>query len=297
MGELYLEYEYWFAALQLAFAMLGMGATLTLNDFKQVVNSPAAISIGTLVQLLMVPLIAYLFISMFGAVGGFAIGLALLAAIPGGTTSNIFTYFAKGNIPLSISITGITTLACLVTTPLILSLLITDYLPDDFSMPFAQIVFDIAVTLLLPLIVGMLILVKFPNLAPTLSKWSIRLSLLGIVIIVIGSVSAGRLELAVFGLQNVILTCAFIFVLWLATYLLTKLLRFSASNRTAIEMEVVVRNVNLGILIKTSMFPVASSTTQANAIGDIVLFTVLLYGAVQMLIAAVLIFYRRTFIK
>lgn len=295
MGQLYLEYEYWVAALQLAFAMFGMGATLALNDFKHVIHHPAAISIGTLMQLLTVPLLAYLFIMIFGAVGGFAIGLALLAAIPGGTTSNIFTYFAKGNVPLSISITGITTLACLITTPLILSLLIREYLPSDFTMPFAQIVFDIAVTLLLPLMIGMLVLVKFPNLAPTLSKWSIRLSLLGILLIVIGSISAGRLDIGVFGVKNAILTCCFILVLWLATYLITKLFRFKISNRTAIEMEVVVRNVNLGILIKVSMFPVANSSSQANAIGDIVLFTILLYGAVQMLIAALLIFNRRSF--
>ena len=295
MGELYLEYEYWFAAMQLAFAMLGMGATLTLNDFKQVIHSPAAISIGFIIQLLMVPFVAFIFISVFGAVGGFAVGLALLAAIPGGTTSNIFTFFAKGNIPLSISITGITTIACLVTTPLILSLLIVEYLPVDFTMPYSQIVSDILLTLLLPLALGMIFLVKFPNYAFTLSKWSIRLSLLGIFIIVIGSISAGRLDLEEFGMRNVALSCVFISVLWLSTYLLSKLFGLTESNRTAIEMEVVVRNVNLGILIKASMFPIASSSAQTNAIGDIVLFTILLYGAVQMLIAAVLIFYRRLF--
>ena len=101
MGAIYLQYEYWFAAIQLILAMLGMGATLTMSDFKNVLNQPTAFNYGTLIQLLLVPVIAYIFIRSAGLTGGVAIGIALIAAIPGGTTSNIFTYMAKGNIPLS----------------------------------------------------------------------------------------------------------------------------------------------------------------------------------------------------
>ena len=115
MGEFYIEYEYWFAAVQLALAMFGMGATLTGSDFNDVIRKPKSVILGTLVQLAFVPLLAYFFISVFGLVGGLAVGLALVAATPGGTTSNIFTFMARGNSPLSISITGITTLGCLIT--------------------------------------------------------------------------------------------------------------------------------------------------------------------------------------
>jgi len=158
MGELYIKYEYWIAAFQLVFAMLGMGATLTIEDFKSLIKMPKAISFGLLIQLSIVPLTAFLFIQYVNLTAGLIIGIALIAAIPGGAASNIFTYLARGNIPLSISITSITSLACLITTPFILSLLITDYLPADFSMPTQQIVRDIAFTLLLPLLVGILIL-------------------------------------------------------------------------------------------------------------------------------------------
>jgi len=158
MGELYIAYEYWFAAFQLILAMLGMGATLTVGDFKDVVKEPKAVTFGTTIQMALVPLVAYFFINAVGIVGGVAVGIALVAAIPGGTTSNIFTYFARGNVPLSISITAITTLACLITTPVVLGLLITQYLPANFTMPTAQIVKEIALTLLLPLIIGMALL-------------------------------------------------------------------------------------------------------------------------------------------
>jgi BASS family bile acid:Na+ symporter len=220
-----------------------------------------------------------------------AIGVALIAAIPGGTTSNIFTYMARGNVPLSISITGITTLACLLSTPLILGLLITDYLPADFAMPTAKIIKDIALTLLLPLVVGMMVLRRFPRHAGWISKWSIRLSLLGILVIVIGSGSAGRLDVNAFGAQNMFMVTVFIVILMIASWVASKLLGLSRSDSTAIELEVIVRNVNLGVLIKASIFPAAGG---ANAIGDTVLFTILLYGALQTLVAVMFIAWRRS---
>jgi len=288
MGEIYIAYEYWFAAFQLVFAMLGMGATLTFADFSAVLKSPKSVTIGTIMQLLFVPIVAYLFINVIGVIGGVAVGLALVAAIPGGTTSNIFTYMARGNSPLSISITAITTLACLVTTPFILEVLIVEYLPANFSMPTGQIVTDIALTLLLPLVIGMMVLKALPNQAEVISKWCIRASLFGILLIIVGSSSAGRLDTDAFGGDNILLVLLFVVALTIAGWVLPKLLGLVTADVTAIQMEVVVRNVNLGVLIKASMFPVVVGSS--NVIGDMVLFTVLLYGAVQMLVAAVGIF-------
>jgi len=155
-------------------------------------------------QLILVPLIAFLFILMSGATTGVLIGLALLAAIPGGTVSNIFTYLGKGNIVLSIAITAITTLACLITTPIILNLLISQHMPADFVMPVGRIAFEITLFLLIPLIIGMVIYSKLPNHADKISKVGIYGSIFVILLIVIGSAGAGRLDLARFGIANVL---------------------------------------------------------------------------------------------
>ena len=291
MGGFYLQHEYWFAAVQLILAMFGMGATLTAGDFKDVLREPKAVSFGTAMQLLLVPVIALVFISISGVAGGVAAGIALIAAIPGGTTSNIFTYMARGNVPLSISITGITTLACLFTTPLILAILITEYLPPDFSMPVASIMNGIAFTLLLPLFVGMAFLRLVPRHAPLVSQWSIRASLFVIGLIIIGSASAGRLDVDAFGLQNIGLVLLFLLVLMLVGWLAPRMLGFSREDATAIELEMVVRNANLGVLLKASIFPFVPGGD--NRLGDLVLFSVLLYGGVQLLAAAVLIGLRR----
>ncbi len=291
MAEFYVQNEYWFAAAQLVLAMLGMGATLTGKDFRDLAREPLAVTVGTAVQLVAVPLTAYLFLRLFGIQGGVAVGIALIAAIPGGTVSNIFTFLSRGNSALSISITGITTLACLLTTPLILSLLISQQLPEDFTMPRGQVISEIALTLLLPLAVGMAYLYMYPRTAAAFSRWCIRGSLLGILFIVVGSAIAGRLDAAAFGVHNMLLVTLFTLVLTVMAWGVPRLLKLAPADVTAIEFEVVVRNINLGVLIKASLFPAAAAGTAA--LGDMVLFSLLLYGALQLLIGAPLIWMAR----
>lgn len=287
MGELYVQYEYWFATFQLVTAMLGMGATLTVRDFGDILRAPRAVSIGVAIQLFLVPVMAYMFLTLLGISGGLAIGLALVAAIPGGTTSNIFTFFARGNSALSICVTAVSTLACLVSTPLILSLLISDSLPPDFSMPTGQIMMEIALSLLLPLSLGMLLLYLHPAPAAQFSKWCIRASLLGIVLIIIGSTSAGRLDLEAFGAANVGFVALFMLMMVVVGAAVPRLMRLEKRDAIAVEFEVIVRNSNLGVMIKASLFPAAAASTAQ--LGDTVLFTVLLYGGLQLLIAPILI--------
>jgi len=292
MGTLYVQYEYWVAAFQLVTAMLGMGATLTLLDFREVLLRPKAVTSGSVIQLISVPIVAFFFIQGFGIAGGVAVGIALIAAVPGGTTSNIFTHFARGNTALSVTITALTTIACLVTTPVILGLLIAQYMPDTFVMPRGRIMMEISLTLLLPLAIGMVYLRLFPGSAALFSKWCIRLSLLGILLIVIGSAMSGRLDVDAFGIPNLMMIVGLIFTMALSTWLACRLLGMSSADTTAIDMEVVVRNVNLGFLLKASLFPAVVGTP--DPIGDMVLFTLLAYGIMQMLIAAVIIGWRRS---
>ncbi|WP_439134029.1 bile acid:sodium symporter family protein [Pseudomaricurvus sp.] len=291
MFDWYVENEYWFAFIQLFLAMLGMGATLKLQDFGEVLTAPKAVSVGCLIQLVAVPLVAYGLIVSLGLTGGVLVGLALIAAIPGGTVSNIFTYLAKGNAPLSISITALTTVACLVTTPLLLDLLITEYMPDDFAMPVRQIATEITISLLLPLILGMLILRFLPKVSGFVSRWCIRGSLFTIVLIVLGALGAGRLDVAAFGWNNIALICLFFGVLALISAVIPRLLKLKREDSTAIEIEVMVRSLNLGLLIKASLFPAVVGV--ADPVGDFVLFSLLIYAALQIPLGLALVMWRR----
>ena len=287
MVAFYLEHEYWFAAVQLFLAMLGMGATLAPKDFHEVVAEPKAVSVGIGTQLLMVPLVAFLFIYFGSFTASLTIGIALIAAIPGGTVSNVFAHLAKGNTPLSISITAVTTIACLATTPFILNLLVSEYLPENFSMPAGQIATEIGFSLLLPLILGMGVFRYMNKIADTFAKWCVRISLFVILLIVLGSMGAGRLDLAQFGTANVLILVGFFLVLAAVGNLVPRMFSLNHADRVAIEMEVVVRNVNLGLLLNASLFP--ASSKELAATGNIILLALLLFGSMQLILGVALV--------
>lgn len=291
MVALYIEYEYWVAAIQLVLAMLGMGAGLRVADFKKVALQPKAAAVGLSMQLVVVPLVALGFILLADLPPGMLIGIAIIAAIPGGTVSNIFTFMARGNVPLSISITALTSLACLATTPIILDLLIADYMPASFVMPAQKVAIEIGLCLLLPLGLGMLFLKQFPQYAERFSTFCVKGSLVGIGIIVLGSLGAGRLNFANIASADIALLAAFIISLTLVGIWLTKGFGLTQQDNSAIEMEVVVRNINLGFLLKVSLFPTVAGET--NPVADMALFTMLLYGAWQLATGISLIFWRR----
>ncbi|KZZ41552.1 hypothetical protein A3759_15310 [Thalassolituus sp. HI0120] len=288
MGEFYIANEYWFSVFQLVTAMVGMGATLTLKDFRELLLEPKAVASGTVIQMVMVPLMAFAVISAFGLAGGIAVGLALISSVPGGSTSNIFTHFAGGNIALSVAITAVTTLACLFSTPIVLDLLISGYMPGDFLMPKAQIMKEIALTLLMPLGIGMLVLQFLPKIAENFSKWCIRISLVGLLGIVVGAASSGRLDLKAFGFDNVALVVGFSLAITLASWLISSgILRLSKRDSIAVDMEVAVRNINLGLMLKAIIFPAVLG--QKDPVGDTVLLALLLYGGVMLFMAGALI--------
>lgn len=276
----YLANEYWFAAMQLVLAMLGMGATLKMKDFVNIAKAPKPLFKGLTVQLLLVSLIAFIFIHAITLPVGVAIGIALCAAVPGGTTSNIFTHIAKGNSALSVSMTTISSLACLLSAPLILAVLISQHLPANFSMPSAIIARDIVFNLLIPLALGMWLLRRYPAIAPLIATLCIRLSLLVIVAIVVGASGAGRLDLDVYGGQNILLIVGFILTLMTVSWFVPKIVKLPTYDTVAICMEVTVRNINLALLIHVAIF---ASGQLSQAIANQALLTLLLFGALQML--------------
>jgi BASS family bile acid:Na+ symporter len=285
--EFYVQHEYAFAAVQLALAMLGMGATLAPRDFTGIARDPKGFGVGITLQVLGVPLVAWTLLQIVELDPGVAIGIALCSAIPGGTVSNIFTYFARGHVALSIVLTSVATLGCLVTAPLVLSVLIARHMPAAFEMPIAQIALEIGLFLLLPLAAGMAMLQFAPRLAPTVSKLGVRGSLFVIGLIVIGATGAGRLDLEAFGFANVPVVLAFLLALTAMALLVPSLARLPWPDVAAIGIEVSVRNTNLGLLIKASLFPAVVGV--ADPVGDQVFFAVLLYGGVQLIAGAVLI--------
>jgi len=277
MFDLYLRHEWWFAAVQLALAMFGMGATLRLDDFVDVFRAPRSFLIGFVAQVAGIPLLAVGLNAWLDPAPGVAFGLILVAAMPGGAMSNVVTHFARGKVALSIALTAVVTLACMVTTPLALRLLAAEFVRADFAMPMGAIALDIAICLLVPLALGMAVGARLGSRARSaLARWCIRGSMAVVVCIAIGSAGAGRLNLDAHSAGALLAIASFAVVVQLAGTLPGWLCGLSRADVAAISIETSIRNTNLALLLKASLFPVALGV--ADPMADGVLFTTLLYG-------------------
>ncbi len=147
--------------------MVGMGLTLSVRDFRNVAVYPRSTVIGSVSQILLLPLIAFALIWVLGLSGPIAVGLVVIAACPGGTTSNLFTFLARGNVALSIVLTVLASLITIVTLPLFTNMAMGFYMQagEQISLPVLQTIATLVVIILLPVSLGMWIRIKAPDLA------------------------------------------------------------------------------------------------------------------------------------
>ncbi len=173
------------APIALALIMLGLGLGLTTQDFTRVIKTPKDFLIGLTSQLIILPIVAFLLIKFFGTKPEIALGVMIIAAAPGGITSNILTKFANGDVALSISLTAIISIISIITVPLIVftsaDLLGISFVSDDINITGTA--FKMALVVALPVIVGMIIR-QFANNFIS-SKTSLINKITGILFIIV----------------------------------------------------------------------------------------------------------------
>lgn len=287
----YAQYEYTLAATLLICAMLGMGTTLDPGDFRRVLRTPQGVLLMLGMQLLLTPLLAIGLSRLLGVRAGIAVGMLVVAAIPGGLFSNVFTYFARGNVALSISATAVCTLGCLITTTLVLKVYGASLVPPKFAMPVGRILFEITCCLLLPLSLGMLCRRYLPRVHERLGKICIRGSVVLLLVIVVGSITSGRLDISAYGWRSIVAMIAFGIISYYVCFPLGFAMRMSKNDMVTIGIEAVVRNAHLGILLKASLFPAIAGVD--DPIADGVLFVILFYGGVSLVIGPAIVVFRR----
>lgn len=286
LAEIHTFVEAYLVPLQLALAMLGMGAVLSPADFTGIARDPRGLVLGLLLQVVVVPLIALGFTRFFGMSKGWAVGLLLVSAVPGGAFSNLLTFLGRGNTPLSISMTVTATLGCIATVPLVLRLTAESYMPPDFVFPAQRIVIEIFAYLLVPLALGMVIYRNLPKLAPRLSRWAIRGSLLLIILITISALGSGRIKVLEYGATPPLLILLFGVAIATLVPLACRAARRYDDDTVAIGIEVTVRNVAVALLMVRFFFP-------GTAANGHVLYTCLFYAGVSGFFAVPLVLLHR----
>ncbi len=278
MFDWYPQAEKYLAQGQLVLFMLGMGATLRAADFAALARRPRSLLAGAACQFLLTPFLAVLLSRAFGVPPGIAVGLILVAAMPGGTLSKVFAYLGRGNIALSISLTVCGTFASVVTVPLLLRLLAMDYVPPDFEMPVGHIMLEVFLFSLLPLGVGMAVARRAPARHLAFSRWCIRLGFLTVAVMVTGALGSGRIDPREYGWATPLAIILFCLASQQLSMLPFRLFGWPRADCLSVGMEATMRNLNLAFLIKAILFP----EERGGPVAAGVLFVILYYAAVAM---------------
>ena len=180
--------------LALAFIMFALGLGLTGADFVRVIKQPRDFSVGAFSQLIILPIIAFILVKIWPISPELAIGVMIIAAAPGGVTSNLLTYFAKGDVALSISLTAIISLLCVVTIPFIVltsaELLGATNITQNISLLKMSI--DMFLIVTMPVILGMLLRRFASSTALKLELIARKISIILFILVLLGAIAAER---------------------------------------------------------------------------------------------------------
>jgi BASS family bile acid:Na+ symporter len=275
MFDWYPDFEFQIAATQLTFAMLGMGLVLNIEDFKKLAKVPAAFIFGVVFIMFASPLAAYFYVESLDFTLGSAIGIMIVASLPGGSASNLFTFLARADVALSILLTTFTTVISLVSIPLILTMYLGNRIPGGLDLPVSKIALDIFLTLLLPVLIGMFLGPKLGEKRVAISRWCIRICVVLLVIIIISSVGSGRLDLGAYLLMDMVKIIGFGLIIIVSCSLILLFSRIDTRRATAVALEAIVRNINLGILVVAS---ITKLSPELQPYAGEVLFVVMFYG-------------------
>lgn len=167
--------------------MVGMGMSLTTADFKRVLLSPKATLVGVLMQIVGLPVLAFALIYALRLPNELAVGLMLVAACPGGPTSNIITHLSKGDTALSVTLTAISSIITVFTIPLVVGASMVHFLQGEASvpLPFVKTLLQLITVAILPIVIGMGIFRFFPKFSQRMAKPINVMSLLFLILIIV----------------------------------------------------------------------------------------------------------------
>ncbi|MEM0911238.1 MAG: bile acid:sodium symporter family protein [Pseudomonadota bacterium] len=271
----------------LAFIMFGMGLTLTPPDFTRLVYAPKPVLLGLLGQLIMLPIMAFMLAINFNAPTFIAIGMMVLAACPGGTTSNLFSHIARANLALSVSLTAITTVVCVFTTPFLIKFALA-YFSTDKALEFSLIKTSLGLVLisLVPITIGMTVRHFFANFALRTESLFRHLAMIFMIVIIIAIcikerdmlVEAFPLVFMYALLLNAAATIMGIIV--------SKLGKLPRRDETTLGIEIGTQNSTMAMLIAISFIQEPALSIAPAA-----------YGLVMYIGATALVFYNRNCTK
>ena len=246
----------------LGVVMFGMGLTLNLQDFKIVFSRPKDVIIGCLAQFTIMPLLAWILARLFSLDEALALGVVLVGCCPGGTASNVITYLAKGDLALSVGMTGVSTLFAPFLTPLLTWALAG----KSVNVDVVGMLLSILWVVILPIVVGLIVKGLWPNFTKKATDYLPAFSSIAIAMIVAIIISANANKLLAGGSIIVLVVILHNLCGLSLGYLIGRLLGLSEAKKRAISIEVGMQNSGLASSLATIHFAAYPLATIPGAI-------------------------------
>lgn len=241
--------------LSLAIIMMGMGMALVAEDFKRVLRYPRAVALGLFSQLVLLPLVAFALIKLAGLEPTLAVGFMILAACPGGATSNLITHLARGDAALSVTLTAVTSLITVFSIPLVVNYALLHFteVGAELHLPVLKTIIQVSLITLIPVMLGMLIRARAPAFAirsqGAVKVGSILFLGLLIVLVVLKEKTMIGDNMMALGPIAILLN----FSTMALGFAVARFFGLDDRQVVAIGIEVGVQNGTLGIVIATSL--------------------------------------------
>lgn len=235
--------------------MMGMGLSLVTNDFKRVVKYPKAVAIGLTNQLLFLPLVGFALATFMSLEPEYAVGVMLLVLCPGGTTSNLFTYLAKGDVALSVTMTAIASIITVFTIPIVLSFSLVYFMGagSEFQLPVAKTMISLITLTILPVSIGMLIKRYAASFA---DKAQVMVSRFGVIFLSFLVIFLGYVQRDIL-VEALVATGPVSLILNVSTmalgYYTSKWFGLNPAQRRSITMEVGLQNSTLSMFMALTL--------------------------------------------
>ncbi|QIT16288.1 bile acid:sodium symporter family protein [Acinetobacter pittii] len=246
----------------LGIIMLGMGMTMTVDDFKGVLQSPKAVLIGVVAQFVVMPGLAYVLCKLFNLPPEIAVGVILVGCCPGGTASNVITYMAKGNVALSVACTSVSTLLAPVLTPAIFYLLASQWLKIDAASVFISI----SQVVLLPIVIGLILRTWLKRQVESYIQVMPLVSVIAIVAIVAAIIGGSKAAILQSGLLILAVVILHNGLGYLLGFTAARFFKLPYADSKAIAIEVGMQNSGLGVALAAVHFAASPITAVPSAI-------------------------------
>ncbi|AOM86235.1 bile acid:sodium symporter family protein [Acinetobacter baumannii] len=246
----------------LGIIMLGMGMTMTVDDFKGVLQSPKAVLIGVVAQFVVMPGLAFILCKLFNLPPEIAGGVILVGCCPGGTASNVITYMAKGNVALSVACTSVSTLLAPVLTPTIFYLLASQWLKIDAASMFISIL----QVVLLPIVIGLILRTWLKRQVESYIQVMPLVSVIAIVAIVAAIIGGSKAAILQSGLLILAVVILHNGLGYLLGFTAARFFKLPYADSKAIAIEVGMQNSGLGVALAAVHFAASPITAVPSAI-------------------------------